>query len=224
MDGDGVPGLSVGHASLLVGDVALEKVVSHLERVLLVMLNLRGDGEETYRVGSLDRRSKVLLEARVLAVLEATLAVRLTLGGLVVALAVALHVALAGSALGAGGSAGGCALLGLLVAGRLLVAVGSVLRFTIGAGRLLGLLGLVLGLFLRLIILGLLDLGLLLLGLLILGLLLLRLLLLLSLSLLVVLLMVLLVAVVVIAVSGGPKEVRAGRGDGERRDEPVAVR
>ena len=60
----------------------------------------------------------------------------------------------------------GGALLGLLVAGRLLVAVCSVLRFTIGAGRLLGLLGLVLGLVLRLLILGLLDLGLLLLGLL----------------------------------------------------------
>jgi hypothetical protein len=177
--------------------------------------------KEAYRVRSIDSGSEVLLEARVLAVLEATLAVRLALGALVVALAVVLHVALAGSALGAGGSAGGCALLGLLVAGRLLVGVRLGLRFALGAGRLRGLLGLVLGLFLGLLILGFLH-GFLL-GLLILGLLLLRLLLLLGLSLLVVLLMVLLVTVVGIAVSRGPKEVSADRGDGERRDEPVAV-
>lgn len=185
--------------------------------------------KRTYRVGFriLWRGSEVLLEARVLTVLEATLAVGFALGGLVVALAVVLHLALAGNALGAGGSAGGCALLGLLLARRLLVAVGSGLRFTFSTGRLLGLLRLgllrhVLALFLGAALLRLLVLGLLVLGLLILRLLLLRLLLLLGLSLLVMLLMVLLVAVVGIARGRGPKEVRAGRGDGKSRDEPVA--
>jgi len=168
------------------------------------------------------------LEARVLAVLEATLSVRLALGALVVAIAVVLHVALAGNALGAGGTTGGSAHLGLLIAGRLLVAVGSGLRFTLGAGRLLGLLSLgllrhVLALFLGVLLVGSLILGFLLLGLLILGLFLLGLLLLLGLSLLVVLLVVLLVAVVGIARRRGPKEVRADRGDDKSRDEPVAV-
>jgi hypothetical protein len=156
------------------------------------------------------------LEARVLAVLEATLAVGLALRGLVVAIAVVLHVALAGNALGAGGPAGRCAFLGLLVARRLLVAVGSGLRFTLGAGRLFGLLSLGLLRHVLALFLGVLLVGLLVLGFLLLGLLLLRLLLLLSL--LVVLLMVLLVAVVGIAGRRGPKEVRADRGDDERRD------
>lgn len=152
------------------------------------------------------------MEARVLAVLEATLAVRLALGALVHALAVILHVALAGSTLGAGGSARGCALHGLLSAGRLLVGISRLgLRIAFGAGRRLdSLLRLVLGLLLRLLILLLLILRLLLL----LGL---------GLGLLVVLLMVLVVAVVRIAVGRGPKEVGADRGDGKSRDEPVTI-
>lgn len=156
------------------------------------------------------------MEARVLAVLEATLAVRLALGALVHALAVILHVALAGSTLGAGGSARGCALHGLLSAGRLLVGISRLgLRIAFGAGRRLDsllrlVLGLLLGLLLRLLILLLLFLRLLfLLGL--------------GLGLLVVLLVVLVVAVVRIAVGRGPKEVGADRGDGKSRDEPVTI-
>jgi hypothetical protein len=44
VDGDGVPGLGVGHAGLLVGDVALEEIISTFEGGS-VGIELRGDDE-----------------------------------------------------------------------------------------------------------------------------------------------------------------------------------